>query len=102
MVDGFALDQTAVKGSWQHYLGDFLHSHLGQQQLFHKFGIASVLPRAKHQHAFEYFAGNQHSSLMLFRTMQPEYKLQSICLLSRVRQIEGFLVRLGLDGMAYG
>ena len=27
MVDGFALDQTAVKDSWQHYLGDFLHPH---------------------------------------------------------------------------
>ena len=25
MVDGFALDQTAVKDSWQHYLGGFLH-----------------------------------------------------------------------------
>ncbi|DBA87965.1 TPA: hypothetical protein ACH3X1_004950 [Trebouxia sp. C0004] len=23
MVDGFALDQTAVKDSWHHYLGDF-------------------------------------------------------------------------------
>ena len=34
MVDGFALNQTAVKDSWQHYLGGFLHGHLGQQQLF--------------------------------------------------------------------
>ena len=39
MVDGFALDQTAVNDSWQHYLG----GHLGQQQLFHKFDIASVI-----------------------------------------------------------
>ena len=68
MVDGFALHQTAVKDSWQHYLGDFLHGHLGQQQLLHNFDIASVIERAKHQHAFE------HSSLMLYRTMQPEYK----------------------------
>jgi len=74
MVDGFALHQTAVKDSWQHYLGDFLHGHLGQQQLFHNFDIASVIERAKHQHAFEYFADVQHSSLMLYRTMQPEYK----------------------------
>jgi len=42
MVDGFALNQTAVKGSWQHYLGDFLHGHLGQQQLFHNSDIASA------------------------------------------------------------
>ena len=75
MVDGFALGQTAVKDSWQHYLGGFLHGHLGQQQqLFHKFDIASVIERAKHQHAFEYFADDRHSSLMLYRTMQPEYK----------------------------
>ena len=45
MVDGFALDQTAVKDSWQHYLGDFLHGHLGQQQLFYNFDIASVIER---------------------------------------------------------
>jgi len=50
MVDGFALHQTAVKDSWQHHLGDFLHGHLGQQQLFHNFDIASVIERAKHQH----------------------------------------------------
>ena len=35
--------------------------------------LASVIERAKHQHAFEYFADVQHSSLMLYR-MQPEYK----------------------------
>ncbi len=74
MVDGFALHQTAVKDSWQHYLGNLLHGHLGQQQLFHNFDIASVIERAKHQHAFEYFADVQHSSLMLYRTMQPECK----------------------------
>ena len=74
MVDGFALDQTAVKDSWQHYLGGFLHGRLEQQQLFHKFDIASVIKRAKHQLAFEYFADDQHSSLMLHRTMQLDYK----------------------------
>ena len=26
-VDDFALHQTAVKDSWQHYLGSFLHGH---------------------------------------------------------------------------
>ena len=74
MVVGFALDQTAVKDSWQHYLGAFLHGHLRQQQLIHEFDIASVIQRAKHQHALEYFADDQHSSLVLYRTMQPEYK----------------------------
>ena len=74
MVDGFALDQTAVTDSWQHYPSGFLYGHLGQQQLFHKFDIASVIERAKHQHAFEYFADDQHRSLMLYRAMHPEYK----------------------------
>ena len=73
MVDGFALIQTAVRDSWQHYLGGFLHGHSGQQQLFHKFDIASVIERAKHQHAFEYSADDQHSRLMLYRPMQLEY-----------------------------
>ena len=27
MDDGFAIGQSAVKASWQHFLGDFLHSH---------------------------------------------------------------------------
>ena len=74
MVDGFALDQIAVKDSWQHYLGGFLHGHLGQQQLFHKFEKETVTERAKAQRAFMYFADDQHSSLMLYRTMQLEYK----------------------------
>ncbi len=64
MVDGFALDRTAVKDSRHRYLGGFLRGHLGQQQLFHKFDIASVIERVKHQHAFEYFADDQHSSLI--------------------------------------
>ena len=89
MVDGFALNQTAVKNSWQHYLGGFLHGHLEQQQLFHKFDIASVIERAKHQHAFEYFADDQHSSLMLYGQCSLSTNLQSICLLSSVHQIEG-------------
>jgi len=70
VVDGFILNQTVVKDNWQHHLGVFLHGHLGQQQPFHNFDIASVMERAKHQHAFEYFAHIQHSSLMLLRTMQ--------------------------------
>ena len=79
MVVGFALDQTAGMDSWQHYLGNLLHGRLGQQQLVHNVDIASVVvERAKHQHAFEYFADVQHSSLMLYRTMQPECNLQSV------------------------
>lgn len=69
-VDGFALDQRAVLDSWQHFLGGLLH---GQQQLFHTHCICRR-KRAKHQHIFENFAYDQHSSLMLYRTMQAENK----------------------------
>ncbi len=74
MVDGFALDQIAVKVSCQHFLGGFLLRHLRQKQLFPSFDTASVIERAKLQHAFEYFADIQHSSLMVYRTMQPKYQ----------------------------
>ncbi len=37
MVDGFALHQTAVKDSWQHYLGDFLHGHFRTAAAFSQF-----------------------------------------------------------------
>ncbi len=101
MVDGFAVNQTAVKDSWQHYPGDFLHGHSGQQQLYHNFDIASVIERAKHQHALEYFADVQHSSLMLYRTMQPEYKsaeyLSVVKCVSNRRLISRF--RTGCHGL---
>ena len=100
LFNGFALDQTAVKDICQH-LGDFLHGHLGQQQLFHNFDITSVGERAKHQHTFEYFADVQHSSLMLYRTMQPEYKpaeyLSDVKCASNRRPISRF--RTGCHGL---
>ena len=99
LVDGFALDQTAVKDNWQHYLGDFLHGHLGQQQLFHKFDIASVVETAKHQHAFESFADVEHSSLMLYRTVQPEHKPAEYLSVVKCASLEGSSVGLGLDAM---
>ncbi len=45
MVDGlsFASDQTAVKDSWQHYAGEYLHSQLGHQLQFHSFDSASEI-----------------------------------------------------------
>ena len=47
------------------------HGHL---QVETHIGMASVIERAKHQYVFKYFANDQHSSLMLYRTMQLEYK----------------------------
>ncbi len=47
MVGGFALNQTAFKDSWQHYLGSFLLGHLGQQQL-RIVDVASVIEISMH------------------------------------------------------
>ena len=63
--------------------------------------IASVIEKAKHQHAFKYFADDQHSSLVLYRTMQPEYKCAEClsvvkCVLNR-RLISRF--RTGCHGL---
>ncbi|DBB13413.1 TPA: hypothetical protein ACH3X3_005145 [Trebouxia sp. C0006] len=33
--------------------------HLGQQELFHRLDIASIVERAQHQHALEYFLAQQ-------------------------------------------
>ena len=41
----------------------YLHGHMGQQQVVQNFDIASVIERAKHQHAFQVNADVQHSSL---------------------------------------
>ena len=74
MVDVFVIDQAAIKGRWQHYLSDFLHSHTEEQQPFHQFDIAFIIEkRAKHQHAFEYFTEKEHSTLPFYRTLQPLY-----------------------------
>ena len=54
-----------------------------------------------HQHAFNYFADEQHSSLMLYRTMQPEYKpaeyLSVVKCASNRRLISSF--RTGCHGL---
>ena len=67
MVDGFVIGQSAVKGSGQHFLGELLHSHTGEQQPFHQFDVAFIVERAKHQHVFEYFTTTEHSTLKFNR-----------------------------------
>ena len=77
MVDGFAIGQTAVKGSWQHCLGNFLHGHTGEQQLLLlQFDVAFMIERGKlkHQHAFEYFTDTKLSILSFCRTLQTMYR----------------------------
>ena len=56
----------------QYYVGSFLKQH--SQQLFHSFDIATVIDREQHWVTFKYFHDDSHSSLLLYRTLQPEYQ----------------------------
>ena len=62
---------TAANKGWQCHVGSFLACH--SQQLLHKFEIASVVERKKHGTMFKYFQDDSHSSLAVFRPLQPEY-----------------------------
>ena len=42
--------------------------------VFHSFDIAAVIDREKHWVTFKIFHDDSHSSLLLYRTLQPEYK----------------------------
>ena len=101
MVDGFAIGQSAFKGSWQHFLGEFLHCHTGEQQLFHQFDVAFIVERAKHQHAFQNFTMTKYSTLKFYRTLQPVYKYADY--LSTIRCVSnrrlGSRFRTGCHGL---
>ena len=77
IVDGCTLSTNqsvtaATNKGWQYYVGLFLKQH--SQQLFHSFDIASVIDREKHWVAFRYLHDDSHNSLLLYRTLQPEYQ----------------------------
>ena len=103
VVGGFAIGQTAVKGSWQRCIGDVLHGHTGsgEQQLFHQFDVAFIIERAKHKHAFEYFTDTKLSTLSFYRTLQPMYRhadhLSAIKCASSRRLVSRF--RTGCHGL---
>ena len=82
MVDGCTLGAyqsviAAAKG-WECFVGTFLEQRL--QQLLHSFDIASVVEREKPWVAFKYL---HDSSLVLYKTLQPEY--QYACYLAKVK-----------------
>ena len=86
MVDGCTLSTNqsvtaATNKGWQYYVGLFLKQH--SQQLFHSFDIASVIDREKHWVTFRYL--HNHSSLLLYRTLQPVSEYQYACYPSEVK-----------------
>ena len=60
--------------SWHFHLGCFVEHYTGQQQLLRSFDIGLMIEKAKLWVAFKYFQDNSHSSLLLYRTLQPEYE----------------------------
>ena len=77
MVDGCtssagqSVTAAMIKG-WQYHVGSFLKQH--SQQLFHSSDIAAVRAREKLWVTSKYFHDDGHSSLLLYRTLQPEYQ----------------------------
>ena len=74
MVDGCAVGANqsvtaATSKGWQSYVRSCLEHH--SQQLFHSFDTAYVAEREKHwlMGSFTYLHGDNHSSLLLYRTL---------------------------------
>ena len=84
---------------WQYYVGSFLKQH--SQQLSHSFDIATVIDREQHWFTFKYFHDDSHSSLLLYRTLQPEYQyahyLSEVKCFSNMRLLSRF--RSGCHGL---
>ena len=76
--DGFSIVRRAIAHATAH-LECCLDHETGQQQLMRCFDIGFIIPKAKHRAAFRFFQDNDNSSLLLYRTLQPEYKQVLIC-----------------------
>lgn len=57
--------------TWHKELVTFLPS---QQKLFRKFDIAAVIEQTKQQHVDHFCNNNELASLVLYRSLQPEYQ----------------------------
>ena len=95
LVDGCTLSASesvtaATNKGWQCYVGSFLEQH--SRQLFH---IAAVIDREKHWVTFKNFHGDTHSSLLPYRTLQPEYQyaqyLSEVKCCSNIRKTLDFI-----------
>ena len=88
-----------TKKIWQYCVESFLKQH--SQQLFQSFDIAAVIDREKHWVTFKFFHDDNHSSLLLYRTLQPEYQyanyLSEVKCFSNRRLLSGF--RSGCHGL---
>ena len=72
-----------------------------QQQLLRSFDVGFINKKAKHWVAFKYLQDNSHSSLLWYRTLQPEYKyadyLSAVRCYSNRRLLSNF--RSGCHGL---
>ena len=75
MVSGCTLGANqaiiAANKGWHCHVESFLARH--STQLLHKFDVSSIVDREKQWTVFKYFQDDSHSSLVLYRSLQPEY-----------------------------
>ena len=80
MMDGFTFSGGVAgvdKGAeWHEQLNSFLMKH--NLSIFHKLDVAAIIDRAKQQHV-EQFSSNSTSSLVVYKTLQPEYTYAVFC-----------------------
>ena len=80
---------------WHEQLNSFLIKH--NLSVFHKLHVEAIIDRAKLQHVEQFSSNSTSSSIIVYRTLQPEYRYT--CLLSDVFQIEGCLAGLDVGAM---
>ena len=76
MMDGFTFNDGIAgvdKGAeWHEQLNVFLMKH--NLSVFHKLDVETIIDRAKQQHVVQFSSNSTSSSLVVYRTLQPEYK----------------------------
>ena len=76
MMDGLTFSDRTVgvnKGAeWHEKLNSFLMKH--NLSVLHKLDVEAIIDRAKQQHDEQFSSYSTSSSLVIYRTLQPEYK----------------------------
>ena len=103
MMDGLTFSDRTVgvdKGAeWHEQLNSFLMKH--NLSVLHKLDVEAIIDRAKQQHIEQFSSNSTSSSLVVYRTLQPEYKyaeyLSSVRCFSNRRLLSRF--RCGFHGL---
>ena len=76
MMDGLTFGAGTAgldKGAeWHEQLSSFLMKH--DLSVFHKLHVEAIIDRAKLQHVEQFSSNSTSSSIIVYRTLQPEYR----------------------------